>query len=72
MDSRTTKFADEILKKTGGTGVDIVLNSLSGDFIPATLSVLQRQGPVRRDRQAGNLERETGRRTQARRALHRG
>jgi malonyl CoA-acyl carrier protein transacylase len=40
MNSRTLDFADEIHDRTNGAGVDIVLNSLSGDFIPASLSVL--------------------------------
>ncbi|WP_344415500.1 zinc-binding dehydrogenase, partial [Streptomyces glomeratus] len=40
LDSRSTSFADELLALTGGEGVDVVLNSLSGDFIPAGLSVL--------------------------------
>ncbi len=40
MNSRTLTFADEILDLTGGRGVDAVLNSLAGDFIPKSLSVL--------------------------------
>lgn len=44
MDSRSLKFAEEIRKVTEGRGVDIVLNSLSGDFIPASLSVLGSYG----------------------------
>ncbi len=44
MDSRTVEFADQILEATGGTGVDIVLNSLSGDFIAASLSAIQSKG----------------------------
>ena len=37
-DSRTTDFADQILADTDGTGVDVVLNSLTGEgFIEATL-----------------------------------
>jgi acyl transferase domain-containing protein/acyl-CoA synthetase (AMP-forming)/AMP-acid ligase II/acyl carrier protein len=38
--SRTTDFAEQIMKATGGKGVDIVLNSLAGEFIPKSLSVL--------------------------------
>jgi acyl transferase domain-containing protein len=40
MDSRSLGFADEILAATGGRGVDVVLNSLSGDFIAASLRAL--------------------------------
>jgi acyl transferase domain-containing protein/NADPH:quinone reductase-like Zn-dependent oxidoreductase len=40
MDSRTLAFADQVLAETGGKGVDVVLNALSGEFIPAGLRVL--------------------------------
>ena len=40
MSSRTLDFAGEVMERTGGRGVDVVLNSLAGDFIPAGLSVL--------------------------------
>ncbi len=40
MDSRSLAFADELLAATGGAGVDVVLNSLAGEFIPASLRVL--------------------------------
>jgi thioester reductase-like protein len=40
MSSRTLEFADQIQEITGGRGVDAVLNSLAGDFIPKSLSVL--------------------------------
>ena len=40
MNSRTLEFADEILEITDGRGVDVVLNSFAGDFIPKSLSVL--------------------------------
>lgn len=40
MSSRTLDFADRIAELTGGRGVDAVLNSLAGDFIPKSLSVL--------------------------------
>ena len=36
MDSRTLAFADEVLKLTNGEGIDIVLNSLSGEAIPVS------------------------------------
>ncbi|MEO1147015.1 MAG: aminotransferase class I/II-fold pyridoxal phosphate-dependent enzyme [Cyanobacteria bacterium J06638_22] len=44
MNSRTLDFADEILALTDGQGVDVVLNSLNGDFIPKSLAVLAPQG----------------------------
>src|SRR5688500_15895069 len=44
MSSRSLAFADEIRALTGGRGVDIVLNSLAGDFIPRTLDVMAPQG----------------------------
>ena len=44
MDSRSLDFAAEIMKITGGKGVDIVLNSLSGEAIPKSLSVLAPYG----------------------------
>jgi acyl transferase domain-containing protein/NADPH:quinone reductase-like Zn-dependent oxidoreductase/acyl carrier protein len=40
MDSRSLTFATEVLQRTAGRGVDVVLNSLTGDFIPQSLSVL--------------------------------
>ena len=42
--SRSLAFAEQILEDTGGTGVDIVLNSLTGEYIPKSLSVLARGG----------------------------
>jgi acyl transferase domain-containing protein/acyl carrier protein len=44
MNSRTLDFAEEILQITHGEGVDIVFNSLSGEFIVKSLSVLQDRG----------------------------
>ncbi|MEK8017790.1 MAG: SDR family NAD(P)-dependent oxidoreductase, partial [Candidatus Parabeggiatoa sp.] len=40
MDSRTLAFAEEVMKRTEGEGVNVVLNSLVGEFIPKSLSVL--------------------------------
>jgi NADPH:quinone reductase-like Zn-dependent oxidoreductase/NADP-dependent 3-hydroxy acid dehydrogenase YdfG/acyl carrier protein len=40
FDSRSLDFADGVIAATGGRGVDVVLNSLSGDFIARTLSVV--------------------------------
>ncbi|SEH60374.1 type I polyketide synthase [Magnetospirillum fulvum] len=44
FNSRNTDFAAEIKAVTGGAGVDIILNSLNGDFIPASFSVLAKGG----------------------------
>ena len=45
FDSRTTAFGGEILAATGGAGVDVVVNSLTGEgFIDASLSCLARGG----------------------------
>ncbi len=44
-DSRTTAFGREILEATNGEGVDVVLNSLTGEgFIEASLSCLKPEG----------------------------
>ena len=43
-DSRSLSFADDVMRATGGEGVDIVLNSLAGDFIPESLRLLRRGG----------------------------
>jgi acyl transferase domain-containing protein/NADPH:quinone reductase-like Zn-dependent oxidoreductase/NAD(P)-dependent dehydrogenase (short-subunit alcohol dehydrogenase family)/acyl carrier protein len=40
MNSRSLDFAEEVKTLTGGEGVDIVLNSLSGEYIPKSLSIL--------------------------------
>jgi acyl transferase domain-containing protein/NADPH:quinone reductase-like Zn-dependent oxidoreductase len=40
MNSRSLDFADQILALTRNRGVDVVLNSLSGEFIPAGLRAL--------------------------------
>lgn len=44
FDSRSSAFAEEILDRTAGRGVDVVLNSLSGDLIEASFRVLARGG----------------------------
>ncbi len=40
FDSRSLAFADGARAATGGRGVDVVLNSLAGEFIPRSLDVL--------------------------------
>lgn len=42
--SRTLGFADGIRERTGGAGVDIVLNSLTDDFIAHSIGVLRDGG----------------------------
>ncbi|MCC5622346.1 type I polyketide synthase [Nostoc sp. CHAB 5715] len=44
FNSRTLDFAQEILEITDGEGVDIVFNSLAGEFIAASLGVLKANG----------------------------
>ncbi|ROP35040.1 type I polyketide synthase [Saccharothrix texasensis] len=40
VDSRSVKFADDVLRITDGRGVDVVLNSLSGEALVRGLEVL--------------------------------
>lgn len=44
FDSRSLDFFDQIMKLTGGKGVDIVLNSLTGEFIPSSLALTAANG----------------------------
>jgi myxalamid-type polyketide synthase MxaB len=44
MNSRTLDFADEILRVTGGMGVDVVLNSLSGAVVERSFAALKQGG----------------------------
>ncbi|KQU73850.1 MULTISPECIES: type I polyketide synthase [unclassified Rhizobacter] len=44
MNSRTLDFEAEVARLTGGRGVDLVLNSLAGEFIPASVRSLSAQG----------------------------
>lgn len=44
MDSRSLDFADKVLEITDGNGVDIVLNSLAGEAIQKSLSILAPYG----------------------------
>jgi len=41
FDSRSLSFADDVLNATGGSGVDVVLNSLAGEAIRRNLSILK-------------------------------
>ena len=44
LDSRSLAFAGDILDLTRGEGVDVILNSLTGDAIPKALSILRPYG----------------------------
>ena len=44
MNSRSLDFATEIMSATEGKGVDVVLNSLSGEFISKSIAVLNEHG----------------------------
>ena len=44
MNSRTLAFADEVLEKTNQRGVDLILNSLSGEAIGKGMSILAPYG----------------------------
>lgn len=44
MNSRSLEFADQVMEWTAGQGVDVVLNSLNGEFIPKSLEVLSHNG----------------------------
>ncbi|MCC5667832.1 SDR family NAD(P)-dependent oxidoreductase [Nostoc sp. CHAB 5784] len=44
FNSRTLDFSAEIAAQTQGEGVDIILNSLGGEFIPQSLAVLKPHG----------------------------
>ncbi|MDN3265851.1 SDR family NAD(P)-dependent oxidoreductase, partial [Streptomyces sp. CSDS2] len=43
-DSRSPRFEEDILRATDGRGVDVVLNSLTGEFVDASLRLLPRGG----------------------------
>ena len=44
LDSRSLLFADQVMEATEGRGVDVVLNSLSGEAIQRNLGVLRQGG----------------------------
>ncbi len=53
FDSRSPSFFDDILEVTGGEGVDVVLNSLTGDLLQRSLDLL---GPGGRFVELGKQE----------------
>ncbi len=44
FDSRTLDFADQVLTHTNGKGVDVVLNSLKGDWVDSSFTALSKGG----------------------------
>jgi myxalamid-type polyketide synthase MxaB len=44
LNSRTLEFADEVMHLTSGAGVDVVLNSLTGEAIAKSFDALRRGG----------------------------
>ena len=44
LDSHSTSFRDEVLRLTGGKGVDVVLNSLAGDKLVAGIECVKKFG----------------------------
>ncbi|MEN9565214.1 MAG: hypothetical protein RLZZ69_410 [Cyanobacteriota bacterium] len=44
MNSRNLDFAEQVMQLTDGKGVDLILNSLNGDFIPQNLGILAPNG----------------------------
>jgi acyl transferase domain-containing protein/acyl carrier protein len=44
FDSRSASFRESVLQATGGRGVDVVLNSLTGELIPAGLACVAPNG----------------------------
>jgi acyl transferase domain-containing protein/acyl carrier protein len=44
MDSRSLAFVDEVMARTGGRGVDVVLNSLAGELMVRSLGLLAPYG----------------------------
>ncbi len=58
-DSRSLVFAEDFDRVTNGSGVDIVLNSLAGDFIPTSLRLLKRGGHFIEIGKTGIWDKET-------------
>ena len=44
MNSRSLQFADDVMRITGGAGVDLLLNSLPGDYIAKGLDIMAPYG----------------------------
>ena len=69
--SRTLGFKEEFARATGGRGVDVVLNSLAGEFVDASLDLLGERRAVRGDGQDRPARGRRGRRGPPRRPVHR-
>jgi len=46
FDSRSTAFAADVMRETGGKGVDVALNSLSGELLHQTWSCIAKWGTM--------------------------
>jgi acyl transferase domain-containing protein/alpha-beta hydrolase superfamily lysophospholipase/acyl carrier protein len=68
-DSRSTSFADDILRWTGGAGVDVIVNSLPADMIHHSLRTLSTFGRFVELGKPGNVADHAVRLASARRAL---
>ena len=44
MNSRTLEFADKVMELTEGYGVDVVLNSLGGEFVQKSIEIVAKEG----------------------------
>ncbi len=62
LDSRSLSFADRVRELTGGAGVDVVLNSLAGEFIPASLALVAAGGTFLEIGKRGVMSEEEARR----------
>ena len=58
--SRDLEFEQRFLEQTGGEGVDVVLNSLAGEFIDASLRAAAARRALPRDGQDGHARRRAG------------
>ena len=46
FNSRTPRFTEDVLRETGGRGVDVALNSLSGECLHATWRCIAKWGTM--------------------------
>jgi NADPH:quinone reductase-like Zn-dependent oxidoreductase len=46
FDSRSTTFTADVMRETGGKGVDVALNSLSGELLHQTWSCIAKWGTM--------------------------
>ena len=69
--SRDLEFKDKFLEATGGEGVDVVLNSLAGEFVDASLRAAAARRALHRDGQDRHPRPRAGRRRASRGRLPR-